>query len=157
MENNIQNPQHKEFKAGWFKAAIVMQFLTAATHSLSFIIKPQPTNDTEKQMIDLMTTYKMDMGAGFTPTFFQLFQSVSAGFALLYVFGGIVNWYLWKRKIDLVTLKGIIVINVIVFGIIFTVNVWLSFISPVATSGLVFFFLIISWITFPKSEVIPAP
>ena len=98
METTSEKLPPKKFKGIWLKAASILQILTAAVHSLSFIASPQSTDETEKQMIDLMTTYKMNMGAGFTPTMFDIFNSVSAGFALLFLFGGVMNWYLWRKK-----------------------------------------------------------
>ena len=48
----------------WFWVAIVMQGLTGVFHSLSLFVSPQPANETEIQMISLMTSYKIDAGAG---------------------------------------------------------------------------------------------
>ncbi len=48
----------------WLKVAIGFQLFTAAVHSLSFLRSPQGQNETEKQLINLMYNYKMDMGFG---------------------------------------------------------------------------------------------
>jgi FtsH-binding integral membrane protein len=150
MEYTSENVPPKKFKGMWFKAAFILQILTAAVHSMSFLVSPQPTDETEKQMLQLMTTYKMDMGAGFVPTMFDLFNSLSTGFALLFLFGGLMNWYLWRKKIDLAVLKGVVGISVIIFGIMFVVGAMLSFLLPITMSGLVFVCLLMAWLTWPK-------
>ena len=43
-------------------------------HSLSFINKPVGDNETEKQMIDLITTHEMNLGSGYTRTFYEIFM-----------------------------------------------------------------------------------
>src|SRR5262245_44688703 len=45
----------------------ILQLLTACFHSLSFIVEQKPSNETEAQLLQLMNTYKIDLGAGFTP------------------------------------------------------------------------------------------
>ena len=51
----------------WIWGTIVTQLLTSAFHSLSFFAKPEPTNETEKQFIDLTGSYKARSGHGFSP------------------------------------------------------------------------------------------
>jgi len=62
----------------WFSAAVIFQFLTGIIHSLSLFIAPSPENEAERQMFDLMTTHKLNMGGGFHPTFFNLFTALSS-------------------------------------------------------------------------------
>ena len=73
MKDIIENAQSPKFGGVWFKAAFIFQLLTSAVHSISFLSLPTGTNETEKQMLDLMGTYKNDMGAGFTPTMMDIF------------------------------------------------------------------------------------
>ncbi len=134
----------------WLKTAATLQILTAMLHSLSFINKPQGTNDTEKQMITLMTTNKMDMGAGFTPTMYDIITSMSIGFALMLVLGGVINWFLLRKNAGPEILRGIIVINCIVFGISFIANIFLTFLPPIVCTGLIFFTLLISYFSIPR-------
>lgn len=136
----------------WLKTAATLQILTAMLHSLSFINKPQGTNDPEREMINLMTTNKMEMGAGFTPTMMDIITSMSVGFALMLLLGGVINWYLLQKNASPEILKGIIVINILVFGISFIVNYFFTFIPPIVCTGLIFLTLILAFITFPKNE-----
>ncbi|MFZ1676731.1 MAG: hypothetical protein WAT91_05630 [Saprospiraceae bacterium] len=135
----------------WLKTAATLQILTAMLHSLSFINKPQGTNDTEKEMITLMTTNKMDMGAGFKPTMYDIITSMSIGFALMLILGGVINWYLLRKKAGPEILRGIIVINCIVFGISFIANFFLTFLPPIVCTGLIFFSLLLAYFTIPRN------
>src|SRR5438105_118072 len=98
----------------WLKVAIGFQFLTAAIHSLSFLRSPQGKNETEKQLIDLMYNYKMDMGAGFHRSMGQLFTSVSACFTLIFLMGALINLYLIRIHAPSNLLRGIIGIQALV-------------------------------------------
>ena len=71
----------------WAKIAIVLQFLTAGLHSLSFFVAPDLNNDTERQIHDLVHNYREDMGSGFHSSFCDLFTALSACYPLLCVLG----------------------------------------------------------------------
>ena len=134
----------------WLKGAIILQFLTAFLHSLSFVNKPIAHDETEKQLLDLMDTYKMDLGGGFTPTMNDIYLSLSACMPLLLILGGWINLYILKRKAEENILKGIVAINVIVFGVCFIVMAVFTFLPPIICTGLIFIFLLASLLTFPK-------
>lgn len=129
----------------WLWVAIVFQLLNAAAHSLSFIITQVPNNETERQLLDLMSTYQLDMGAGFHRTTHQLFTALSACFPLLFLLGALNNIYVLKKKVDPSFLKGLLAIQVIIFGICFGLTVVLTFLPPIVMSGLVFIFLAVAF------------
>jgi hypothetical protein len=135
----------------WLKTAAVLQILTAAIHSLSFLADPQGTNDNEKKMLELMQI-KLDAGYGFAPSQWDLFMGLSACFTLAYLLGGLINFYLVQKKVDVAIMKGIILINVIVFGAGFVIMYFFTFIYPVVLTGLVFVLLVASWFTLPKQS-----
>lgn len=136
----------------WIKAAIAFQLLTAAFHSLSFLNKPVAANETEQQLIDLMSGYEMTMGAGFTPTMLDLFNSMSACFVLLLLFGATVNWFMLRQQAELRIWKGLIHIELVVFGVCFLVMVFLAFLPPVVCTGLIFSSLMMARFTFPLKK-----
>ena len=125
----------------WLWVVIVLQLLTGAGHSLSFIINPVPANETERQLLDLMSNYQSDMGAGFHRSMHQLFTALSACFPLLYLLGALNNIYLLKKRVDPNLVKGLLGIQLIVFGICFGLMAALTFLPPIVMSGLVFVFL----------------
>lgn len=128
----------------WIRITAVLQILTAAAHSMSFFSSPQAENETEKQLIALLTTYRRDLGGGFAPTFYELFTALSACFALLYLFGGLLLFYLVKRNTDTGTLKGVLNISLLIYGICFAVMAVLTFPPPIVLTGLVFVSLVVS-------------
>jgi hypothetical protein len=126
----------------WLKVAATFQILTAAIHSLSFLSRPQPANETEEQLFHLMYTYKRDLGAGFQPTTADLFKALSACFALAYLLGGLVNLYLLYKKAGPSLIKGITVIQLIIFGAGFVLMLTLTFLPPIILTTFVFLFLL---------------
>ena len=136
----------------WFSAAILFQLLTGLVHAVSFFVTPVPGSDVERQMLDLMTTYRMDMGAGFTPTFYNLFTALSSCFTFLCIFAGLVNGYLLFKHTEPNVMKGIIGINVGVFGFVFAVMAYFTFLPPIVCTGLIFFNLLAAFIVVPKIE-----
>ena len=137
----------------WLKVAAIFQFINAAAHSLSFIFTPTPENETEKQMMDLMSTYVMDMGGGFQRTMQDLTIALSACFPLLYCLGGIISLYLLSQKPGDRILKGVISINLFIFTIAFVLFIIFTFWPPIILSGLVFVFLLIAYLTAPKRSL----
>ncbi|MBK8700620.1 MAG: hypothetical protein IPN29_14255 [Saprospiraceae bacterium] len=129
----------------------IFQLLTAFLHSLSFLANPQPTNETEKQMLDLMINYKQDMGAGFQPTMMDLFTSVSACMTLLCLLGGLMIFYLSRKITDSTILKGVLTINTGIFGIAFVVMIFFAFLPPIICLGLIFLSSLAAMLTFSDS------
>ena len=136
----------------WLKAATTFQFIFAVIHVATIFIVPLPKNETEKQLFTLMDTYQFDFGAGFYRTMNELTLVFSASLCLLMLFGGLINWYLLRKKAGTDIMKGVITINLIVFGICFGVIVRYTFLFPIILSGLIFIFLILSRLTLRKSN-----
>jgi hypothetical protein len=136
----------------WLWLAVVFQLLNAAGHSLSFFVTQVPTNDTERQLLDLMANYRLDMGAGFHRTTHQLFTALSACFPLFYLLGALNNIYCLKKKVDIGLLRGLLAIQLIVFGIAFGVVFVLAFLPPILLTGLVFVFLAAAFFLTPRTE-----
>jgi hypothetical protein len=128
----------------WLWIAAIIQYLTAALHTTGFFIQDPPANETETQLVNLMKTYKMDLGAGFHPSMNNLFVSMSVSFTLLLIFGGILNNYLLKKKPEISLLKGFVTIQTIIFGIVFVIMVIFTFLIPIICTGLIFLALLIS-------------
>ncbi|MBK8483451.1 MAG: hypothetical protein IPL31_03590 [Saprospiraceae bacterium] len=121
---------------------LVFLFLSAIFHSLSFFAKPEPANDSERQLLDLMNNYQMDMGAGFVRTFHEIFLSVSACFTLICLFGGILLFYLFKCNLTKQVMTGVLNIYCFIFGIAFIVMLVFTFLPPIVCIGFVFISLI---------------
>jgi hypothetical protein len=130
----------------WIWGAIIAQGLTAIFHSLSFISKPTPRNDTEKQLLDLLKNYRMDMGGGIKRSFGHLFIGVSICFTLIYLLGALLNFYFLRSGISPAVWDGFLLIQMIIYGIVFLMQVRFTFWPPIIVTGLVFLFLLGSYI-----------
>jgi len=135
----------------WLWTAVVFMLLTGVVHSIGLFINPVPQNEVERQLIDLMNTYKNDFGAGFHPTMGNLFMALSSCFSLLCLLGGLTNAYLLKKKVDAAVMKGFVVINLLVFGICFVMMLVFTFLPPVVLTGLIVVFLILAFLTIQRS------
>jgi hypothetical protein len=131
----------------WIWGLITFQLLTAVFHSLSFFVSPVPANESEKQLHELMYNYKKDMGAGISRSFADIFLSLSVSFTLICLLGGLINWYLQKKQISFEIWKGLLLIETIVFGILFFVMLRFTFLPPIICTAMIFIFSSGSWIT----------
>jgi len=129
----------------WIWSTVILQFITGLFHSLSFFMTPEPKNETEKQLIDLTTSYKPYVGMGFHPSFASLFTGLSLCFTLLCVFGALLNWYFKKKNLAADVWKGFLFIQLIIFGALFIAMLAFTFFPPVVCTGLIFIFVLGSY------------
>jgi uncharacterized iron-regulated membrane protein len=125
-----------------FKASAYLMLLTAFFHTLSFFSEPKPANDTEKTLFALMKNYQRDLGLGFTPTTSDLMTGLSACFSLLCLMGGLLNLFLAKKNQDISLLKGILNIELLVFGLLFVLMAIYTFLPPIVLTSLIFLCLL---------------
>lgn len=100
----------------------------------------------------LLTTYQINAGAGFHPTFSNLFTALSSCFTFLCLFAALSNGYLLWKHTEPSVMKGIIGINVVVFGAVFAIMAYFTFLPPIIFTGLVFINLLAAFIAIPKAE-----
>jgi hypothetical protein len=131
----------------WLKATGFFQFFTAVVHSITLFVTPVPANETEKQLYVLMDTYKFDFGAGFHRTMNEMMIALSACLCLVCLLGGLLNWYLLRKKVEANIMKGVININLVVFGISFVLIAKYAFLPPIIMMGLIVLSLILARIT----------
>lgn len=135
----------------WLWVAVVIMFLTAAFHSLSLFVAPVAQNETERQLIQLMSTYKLDLG-GAHPTMGNLFTAVSSCFSLLCFLGALTNAWLLVKKADARLMKGFIAINLPVFTICFVMMLVFTFPPPIVLTGLIAFSLVLAFLTVLRAD-----
>jgi hypothetical protein len=136
----------------WLKAAAIFQFIAAVMHAITLFVTLPSNNETEKQISTLMDTYKFDLGAGFHRTMGDLVLALSACFSLVCLLGGLLSWYLIRKKVEPEIMKGVITINLIVFGILFGLVATFAFLPPIILIGLVVLFLILSRLTIHRNS-----
>jgi hypothetical protein len=136
----------------WLTAAVLFMFLTAGLHSLSFFVSPDITNETQRQLHELLHNYREDMGAGFHRTFFDLFTALSACYPLLCVLGGATLGYMLLRHAGPEYMRGLIAINLAVFTVCLIVMIFFTFLPPVVMTGLIVVNLLAAFLLVPKIE-----
>ena len=134
----------------WLWTAVVFQLITAAVHAMSLFIAPVAQNETERQLIELMSTYRQDLGGGFQPSTRDIMIALSSCFTLVCALGGVINAFLLKKKASVEILTGVVGINVLIFGVCFAVMLTFTFLPPIVLTGLVFLFLTVSYFMIPK-------
>jgi hypothetical protein len=130
----------------WLWFAVIVQLLTAGLHSVSLFVSAPPLNDTERQLYELMLTYRKDFGAGFVRSTAELVTALSSCFSLLCLLGGLTTGYLLLKKASPQILKGIVAINAIIFGICFGIMAVFTILPPIILTGLVFLALVVSYV-----------
>ena len=135
----------------WLKIAAIFQFIAAIMHSISLFVSLPPSNETERQLFTLMDTYKFDLGIGFHRTMGELMLVFSACLCLVCLLGSLLNWYLLRKKVEPGIMRGVIIINLLVFGILLGLTAMFAFLLPIVLSGLIFLFLIFSRLTIPRT------
>ena len=136
----------------WLWLAVVFLFLSAGIHSIALFVSPVPTNETERQLVDLMINYKQDLGAGFHRSMWQLFTAVSSCFSFICLLAGLTLTFLLKKKVLPTILKGVVGIHLLIFAGVFLVVVFFAFLLPIILMGLITTFLAIGWITTPAVD-----
>jgi hypothetical protein len=130
--------------------AIVFLFLTALVHGSTLFFQPMPQNETERQLIELMTSYKQDFGAGFKRSTKELVTALSSCFSFVSLLGGLTLTYLLRRRVEPGLLRGVVAIHAAVFGVCFGVMVAFTFLAPILLTGLIFICLLISFALIPR-------
>jgi hypothetical protein len=131
----------------WLKTACILQFIAAFFQGTSFFTTEQPKNETERQLFSLMDTYKFDFGAGIHRSMNNLVLVLGSCFLLVCLLDGLLNWYLLQKKVDPTVMRGVININLLIFGILFILTATFAFWPPIILSGLILLFLVLSRLT----------
>jgi hypothetical protein len=135
----------------WLWTAVVLLLLNTLIHSLTFFFfQTAPQNETERQLVDLMTNYRQDFGAGFKRSTKELFTALSACFSLVCLLGGLTLMFLARKQVDVRILKGVIGIHALVFGICFAIMAKFTFLPPIVLTGGIFLSLLLSYFLIPR-------
>jgi len=131
----------------WIRVTSILQIITACIHGMSFLKTPVPANETERILHELMSTYRPDPGSLFHPTTGDIFTALSACFSLLYLLAGIINLYLAQKNLPPQIWKGLVSINLVVFGGAFSIMLMLTDLPLIALTGVVFISLSLAYAT----------
>ena len=136
----------------WLWLAVVFLLLNALIHSITLFLEPAAQNETQRQLFDLMTSYKQDFGAGFKRSMKELVTALSTCFSLLCLLGGLTLAFLARKQADVRIMKGVVGIHALVFGICFAVMVVFTFLPPIVLTGLIFLSLLLTFVLLPRPQ-----
>jgi hypothetical protein len=136
----------------WLWLAVAFLLLTALIHSMTLFLQPGPQNETQRQLFDLMASYKQDFGAGFKRSTKELVTALSACFSLVCLLGGLTLAFLLRKQAEVRIVKGVVGIHVLVFGICFAVMAVFTFLPPIVLTGLIFLSLLLAYFLIPRQQ-----
>lgn len=131
----------------WIRVSAFLQIVTGCIHALGLLRDRAPQNETERTLKELMSTYRPDLGPFFHPSMHDILLALSSCFSFLYIFAGVMNLYLLPRGLSAQVWKGLVSINLLIFGAAFLVMLLLTFLTPVVCTGLVFITLCLAYAT----------
>ena len=112
-----------------FKAGAVALLILGAVHSLSLIRDLAPANDTERQLVSLMSNYKFNL-MGSARTMAELLRGFSVSFMVAALGFGIFDFSLSRERTGL--LKRAALVNIIWLAVMVAVSLRYFFIIPVS-------------------------
>ena len=141
----------KRYKV-WLIAAVIFQLLSGLTHSITLFISPPPSNDSERKLNEMMSTFHPNLDPWFHPSFADLVTALSSCFTFVCLLGGLTLGYMLLKHAELPLMRGLTAINLFIFGVLLAVVLWFAFIIPVAFIALIFVNLLIAFLLMPKGE-----
>lgn len=130
-----------------FRIGASLQIVTAGLHLIGHFSARDPANETEAQLLELMMSYRLDVG-GVERTMMDLFQGFSLTFAVLLVYVGLLNLILlghlragakafrWAALINLALTGVLVVVSALTFPLPPTVLFALSGLAFLAALAL---------------------
>lgn len=128
----------------FFRIGCIALLITACLHLVGHFIGPIPENDTEKQMLDLMINYNMNIGSE-TVTMMGLYKGFSLCFSLLFLWTGFMGLFLSKNLAENSTaLRKAAYTYTIALGIMLAISLVYFFMIPTTCISVAFVFFAIA-------------
>ncbi len=129
-----------------FTAGAILLIVLGLVHSLSLLQNLVPANDTEKQLLDLMSNYKFNL-MGSMRSMDNLLRGFSISFMLGVMVMGAVNLVLRRERAAL--LKRVALINTIWLAVMTAVSLRYFFAAPTSFLVLALVIFVAAWIKLP--------
>jgi hypothetical protein len=133
----------------FFKTGAGLLVLIGLVHSLSLLEPMVPKNDTEKQLLDLMTNYRFDL-MGSIRSMSNLLRGFSIAFMLGAIALGALGLLLSRERAGL--LKRVALINTIWLGAMTAVSLHYFFIVPTSFLATTLLIFALAWLRLPAEE-----
>jgi len=129
-----------------FKAGAIALLIIGAVHSISFFQKLLPANDTEKQLLDLMSSYKFNL-AGSLRSMDNLLTGFSICFMLAALALGAFDLLLSGERASL--LKRATLMNILWLAAMTAVSLRFFFIVPTSFLVATLLIFVLAWWNLP--------
>jgi len=113
----------------FFKIGSWAMLATGVIHALSFLNNPEPQNDSERQLFDLLKNYRFDLG-GTMRSMEELINFFSLNLSLFCLFAGITNLIIAKHLDNEALAKKVVTFNAIFWTLYLVPLYLLTFLPP---------------------------
>jgi hypothetical protein len=133
-----------------FIGGAVTLLIVGLVHSLSFLEKQVPANDTERQLLDLMANYRFNL-MGSMRSMNNLLRGFSISFMLAALVMGAVDLVLCRERAAL--LKRVALVNAIWLATMTAVSLRYFFLIPTSFLVVVLLIFLVAWVKLPGSTM----
>jgi len=129
-----------------FKAGALWLLILGAVHSTSLFIKQVPANDTERQILDLMTSYRFNL-SGSLRSMSDLMRGFSVAFMLAPLAFGVLDLMLSRERAGL--LKRVALVQIIWLAAMIVVALRYFFAVPLSFLVVALLIFALAWLKLP--------
>jgi hypothetical protein len=127
----------------FFISGAVALLIMGLVHSLSFFAKQVPTNDTERQLLDLMANYRFNL-MGSMRSMNNLLRGFSISFMLAALVMGAVDLVLCRERSTL--LKRVALVNAIWLAAMTVISLRYFFVIPISFLVVALLIFVLAWL-----------
>jgi hypothetical protein len=132
-----------------FKTGGVWLLILGAVHSISLFRDLVPANDTERQLIDLMTSYKFNI-MGSLRSMSELMRGFSIAFMLAPLAFGVLDLMLARERAGL--LKRVALVQIIWLAAMIVVALRYFFAAPLSFLAVALIIFVLAWLKLPSGS-----
>ncbi len=132
----------------WHKTASWATLLTGCIHSLNFLSEPQPQNETEKQLFDLLENYKFALPGGFERSMGELMLFFNLDMSIFLISWGIINLFIARYFMPSAKDRPFLWLNLVVMTIYLVATYLLTFLIPLMCVGIMWLFFAVAAFTY---------
>ena len=129
-----------------FKAGALWLLILGVVHSTSLFIKQVPANDTERQILDLMTSYRFNL-SGSLRSMSDLMRGFSVAFMLAPLAFGVLDLVLSRERAGL--LKRVALVQIIWLAAMIVVALRYFFAVPLSFLVVALLIFALAWLKLP--------
>ena len=131
-----------------FVTGAILLILLGLVHSLSLLEKQVAANETERQLLDLMSNYKFDV-MGSMRSMNDFLRGFSVAFMVGMIGLGVLDLVLARERAGL--LKRVALVNIVWMAVMAAVGVRYFFIAPVSLMVATLVIFALAWLNLPAS------